>query len=728
MKKELWVLFFLFLAAISVFSEVVQTFVEVFGERLKHIILELNPIYAKALLMLFFGVITMAITPLVKKVNKYIHTIQKQVYYLPWSLEAKQQLQKVKDALASADHNLALRLLYDFNAPLLKDRLTLLSSQVAKYNADGIAGVQSTDEKSVAFNKITKEIFSLTDDIGRGFLEKEAQNQKIRERFRERYLEYLKQKLASRRPVKLRKWVSKEGTNDLIASAFVTYPNDGIPGDIGKIFQDAHGRLLIVGQPGMGKTSLLLELADRLFDLEPDALPVLINLASWKSGFIKLERWLEEVLVSELDTNKSGVKAVLEQSRLILLLDGLDELREEGEMRSCLAAITEYGITAGKSYVISCRIKDYLKVQESARVNMQIEVGSLSADELIVELEQSGYEQPEAQVLAQALRKNPLLCQVAETPFYFNTLQLIYAGATPDFISQEPSTLRSEIKQCFIQYALRQDKDKSFTPEAVAHWLSFLANRMTERSKVVFELSDLQYDWQKGTRSERIVAGLIAGLVYGLVIGLVYGLLYGVLFGLILGLVVGLIFGLVVGLVRGLREDSKNWPEITTKDFITWSIYVFFEYIKVFWVVIITSLLVRGLTYGLVGGLVFGFVSGSVGGLEIGLVFGLVMGLVFGLVRGLVMGLIIFIEEESRSFTEINKPYQRFYGSMRQLHFSILQHWHLRYLLYKKGLLPWHLVDFLNEMKERHLLESNGASWRFRHRIIQEYFAERWTG
>lgn len=63
---------------------------------------------------------------------------------------------------------------------------------------------------------------------------------------------------------------------------------------------------------------------------------------------------------------------------------------------------------------------------------------------------------------------------------------------------------------------------------------------------------------------------------------------------------------------------------------------------------------------------------------------------------------------------------------MRALHFSILQHWHLRRLLHG-GTLPSTLVELPNEMTARHLLETDGATWRFRHRIIQDYFAGQWV-
>jgi hypothetical protein len=93
-----------------------------------------------------------------------------------------------------------------------------------------------------------------------------------------------------------------------------------------------------------------------------------------------------------------------------------------------------------------------------------------------------------------------------------------------------------------------------------------------------------------------------------------------------------------------------------------------------------------------------------------------------------VIGLLRLVANDSTDFTRIHKPYQRFTASMKVLHFSIFQHFHLRWLLYKKGALPWDLVNFLNEMARRNLFESDGATWRFRHQIIQDYFSEQWVG
>lgn len=70
------------------------------------------------------------------------------------------------------------------------------------------------------------------------------------------------------------------------------------------------------------------------------------------------------------------------------------------------------------------------------------------------------------------------------------------------------------------------------------------------------------------------------------------------------------------------------------------------------------------------------------------------------------------------------RPYRRFIHSAWMFYFSILQHFHLRWLLYRKGLLPLRLVRFLNEATKYHILESDGGTWRFRHKILQDYFAD----
>jgi hypothetical protein len=100
---------------------------------------------------------------------------------------------------------------------------------------------------------------------------------------------------------------------------------------------------------------------------------------------------------------------------------------------------------------------------------------------------------------------------------------------------------------------------------------------------------------------------------------------------------------------------------------------------------------------GLVGGLVFGLVVGLVFGLIFGLIFGLGGVLIGGLVVGLVLGLV--------------------YGGN-----VCIQHVTVRLFLWRDGYIPLNYVRFLNEAADRILLTRVGGSYKFYHRMLQDYF------
>lgn len=86
------------------------------------------------------------------------------------------------------------------------------------------------------------------------------------------------------------------------------------------------GRLLIVGNPGVGKTVLLLKLAidllDKIKDLEKEPFPVIFNLASWSEEYKNFDDWLNAMLVTNYGFYKKYAKELLKQGKIIFLLDG----------------------------------------------------------------------------------------------------------------------------------------------------------------------------------------------------------------------------------------------------------------------------------------------------------------------------------------------------------------------------------------------------------------------
>ncbi|MGK7899709.1 MAG: NACHT domain-containing protein, partial [Xenococcus sp. (in: cyanobacteria)] len=100
--------------------------------------------------------------------------------------------------------------------------------------------------------------------------------------------------------------------------------------------------LLILGDPGSGKTITLLQLAQKLVNqTEQDLtkpIPVVFNLSSWGQKQQTIDKWLIEEFKDKYQVPQTWSERWLEQQQLILLLDGLDEVRGE-QRNACVKAL-----------------------------------------------------------------------------------------------------------------------------------------------------------------------------------------------------------------------------------------------------------------------------------------------------------------------------------------------------------------------------------------------------
>ncbi len=130
---------------------------------------------------------------------------------------------------------------------------------------------------------------------------------------------------------------------------------------------DIAGRLLILGEPGAGKTTMMLALAKELCDrAAQDAnafIPVLLNLSSWKDPKQTMTDWLIEELKSKYGVQEDRGKRWLSEKLLLPLLDGLDEVKPEHQ-ESCVAAMNRWleGDDRPLSLTVCCRREEYEKV------------------------------------------------------------------------------------------------------------------------------------------------------------------------------------------------------------------------------------------------------------------------------------------------------------------------------------------------------------------------------
>ncbi|MGL5832769.1 MAG: NACHT domain-containing protein [Waterburya sp.] len=159
--------------------------------------------------------------------------------------------------------------------------------------------------------------------------------------------------------------------------------------------QTGQGRtLLILGEPGSGKTIALLQLAQRIIEqTEKDLsqpIPVVFNLSSWASRRKPIEEWLIEELREKYQVPKLLSEPWIEQEKLILLLDGLDEVKAE-HRNACVLALNKFIVSHGMTEMVICsRVKDYEALTEKLQLSSAICIQPLSSEQVYGFLEKAG--------------------------------------------------------------------------------------------------------------------------------------------------------------------------------------------------------------------------------------------------------------------------------------------------------------------------------------------------
>ncbi|WP_178379962.1 NACHT domain-containing protein [Cryptosporangium aurantiacum] len=117
------------------------------------------------------------------------------------------------------------------------------------------------------------------------------------------------------------------------------------------------GRVVILGEPGAGKTALLLRLTLALLETRADdaelPVPVLLRLSTWDPDTRTLEQWITGRLLTDY-----GHRRPLPLERLLPLLDGLDEMPAPRRCRALLALT--HAFTPGAPLVLTSRTSEYL--------------------------------------------------------------------------------------------------------------------------------------------------------------------------------------------------------------------------------------------------------------------------------------------------------------------------------------------------------------------------------
>ena len=544
------------------------------------------------------------------------------------------------------------------------------------------------------------------------------------------------------------------------------------------------GTLLILGEAGSGKTITLLQLARDLIaraEKEIDhRIPIVLNLSSWAAEKQTIAQWVVEELNSKYQVKRNIGQQWVDKQELLLLLDGLDEIRDFGKRNDCVTALNTFQQDQATEMVVCCRLKDYEKLGDRLKLKSALVLQSLTNEQIQAYLNRL---QSDLTVLKTLLVEDITLQELAQSPLLLSIMVLAYQGIEIEYVpvitissNRKRLLFNDYINRIFqgsrmsAYYPNHQFQDKEqFSRQDATHCLVWMSKQMVQYSQTIFLIEKLQPYWlrEKEIIYCRIGNLLIGSMLFSLSIGIVFGLLYGIGVGIYFGFNFILIGSLIIAVLGGLIlkiecVESVKWSWLEFKKEFKRAINFGMAIGLVIALAVgIKSSLIAVLIMWLGFGLSIGTSLGLIGGLIVGLAksevslsiysnqgirqsaknaisVGLTSWLIFGFIMGLVFGVNTFLARDNGEFViGINDilmsalrggltiglifglSFGLFFGGL-----TCIKHFVLRLILYFTKCAPWNYAKFLDWASDKLFLQKVGGGYIFIHRSLMEHFAE----
>jgi hypothetical protein len=239
--------------------------------------------------------------------------------------------------------------------------------------------------------------------------------------------------------------------------------------------------LLILGEPGSGKTVTLLELAqDAIARAERDytqSIPLVFTLSSWGLKRLPIKDWIIKEGKALYSLSPSWLKSSLEKGRLLLLLDGLDEVPSKKQkffLNALNTFIEQYPLT---EFIVTSRREYYEKIKIKLNLKAAIYLQPLSLGQICEYIANLGNEYS---INVAKLQSDPIFLKFATTPLNLHIIGLVYKG----YVENQPKLESLEARRRWLinqrWYRHLSEKGPSYTEEII-HWLSGLTELMITR-------------------------------------------------------------------------------------------------------------------------------------------------------------------------------------------------------------------------------------------------------
>ncbi|MFE6662864.1 NACHT domain-containing protein [Streptomyces sp. NPDC057697] len=243
---------------------------------------------------------------------------------------------------------------------------------------------------------------------------------------------------------------------------------------IDEVFDRHRGQLLVLGSPGAGKTSRMLELTEKLIETaERDGtapVPAFLLLTDWHGE--PFARWILDELHTRYRVPRATGLALLRDNGIALVLDGLDEVAPD--LRGdCVRAVNE--LLSAEQYprcpiAVSCRSTDYDELAQRLTVNGAVCVQPLEVAAVHALLDSAG---ARLRGLAAAAAADPVLARLLTTPLMLGVAVLAYEGVDENEVaaSGDAGERRGRIFDAYVERMIHRDRSlrgRPITPERPA--------------------------------------------------------------------------------------------------------------------------------------------------------------------------------------------------------------------------------------------------------------------
>jgi DNA polymerase III delta prime subunit len=333
------------------------------------------------------------------------------------------------------------------------------------------------------------------------------------------------------------------------------------------LLDNVGGSLLILGAPGSGKTITLLQLLRELLDRSNwgplETVPVVFNLSTWSDTDTSLENWLVEELNTKYQIPGRIGRDLIQQQRLFLMLDGLDEVVAV-QRPHCARAINEFAASVGvPGIVVCCRLQEYTALPERLGLGGAICLQPLDRGRVLDHVKDAG---PAFAGLYNALEREDTLLELATSPLMLDIMLLAFSDR--EVSKGSDATVEAWRDHIFEVYTERMfsravGREQPFPKDVVVRSLNWLSTEMRIRSQSIFLIEQLQPTaltsrWQRlaYTLISRLAGALALGLMLALSVALgVWGMDDDMTLAarlgdeMAMGVIAGVVFGSVLGVI-----------------------------------------------------------------------------------------------------------------------------------------------------------------------------------